>query len=517
MHALFLLSLVLFPVLIFAQPVNDDCVDAVPLPVLDVPCSIADAQVGNNTGGTTDFGGGYTTGAIDGCLTGTPASANISGEVWYTVTVPASGELEIVSVRNGGGARLDDPAMMVFSGGCATRTLVACDDNSGPGGGGTSALTTMTGLVPGQTLHVALLGSTTDQGQFLICARDPNPPPPNNDCINATGLCNTASFADNVSGPGANDISGGTTDGCLNGENQAAWYRIRIGTPGVLEFVIEPVTTSDYDFAVWGPITGCTGMGAPIRCSYDAPCSSVGPCYETGLNSSLSGGNDSEGAGGGTGYVNSINVNAGEEYAILIDNFSTDFQGFTLDFGGTTATLDCSILPVEYETVFGYNAQGLHHLEWHIAREDNTHRYDILQLVNERWLARDYVPASGKHAYSIDLDPFLDQTRHLYYIQAVDYDGRTTNSNLVEILPASTQQQPRLDISPNPIHRTARFPMPAGIHDGTPLVVYDNMGREVHRQVPDTRNESVVVDLANLPPALYIFQYGSYAARVLKQ
>ncbi len=61
--------------------------------------------------------------------------------------------------------------------------------------------------------------------------------------------------------------------GCLvGGEHLGVWMHFRIATAGQVGFTITPLMPSDYDFAVWGPLTGpVTVLDAPpARCNFSA-------------------------------------------------------------------------------------------------------------------------------------------------------------------------------------------------------------------------------------------------------
>lgn len=119
--------------------------------------------------------------------------------------------------------------------------------------------------------------------------------------------------------------------GCLSGdEHFSVWYSFTIATSGTLTFSINPVNFSDdYDFGVYGPNVTCSTLGGPIRCNYSA---ADGP---TGLSATAA--NPSEGAGGPP-FSSQLNVLAGQTYFLVVDNFSSSANGFSLTWGGT-ATL----------------------------------------------------------------------------------------------------------------------------------------------------------------------------------
>ncbi|MBS1572288.1 MAG: gliding motility-associated C-terminal domain-containing protein, partial [Bacteroidetes bacterium] len=154
------------------------------------------------------------------------------------------------------------------------------------------------------------------------------------DCVTAITVCGNAGVSYTPSGSGSVPEPLG---GCLSGEHYSVWYKFTAATAGTLTFVIVPNGNADYDWAVYGPNVNCNNLGTPIRCSYDAPTSDDGT-YNTGL--SLTSTVISEGAGG-TGYCKYLDVLPGESYYLIVDNYSSNTNGFALTWGGT-ATLASS-------------------------------------------------------------------------------------------------------------------------------------------------------------------------------
>lgn len=145
------------------------------------------------------------------------------------------------------------------------------------------------------------------------------------DCISAVPVCGNSSFSynSNSSGTIAEDLMG-----CLStDEHNSVWYTFTIATSGTLTFVINPNTfADDYDFGVYGPNQTCGALSPPIRCNYSG---SDGP---TGLDLTLTG---TATNGTMSAYMDVI---AGETYYLVIDNFLSTGNGFSLNWGGT-ATL----------------------------------------------------------------------------------------------------------------------------------------------------------------------------------
>ena len=151
------------------------------------------------------------------------------------------------------------------------------------------------------------------------------------DCSTAISICEDAAISYTPSGPGSVSEPLG---GCLSNEHFSVWYQFTAATSGTLTFLItpNPGTTTDYDFAVYGPNATCGALGTPVRCSYASTSSGI----LTGLN--LTATDLSEGAGG-DGFVRYLDVIAGQTYYLIVDNFSQSTVGFVLTFGGT-ATLN---------------------------------------------------------------------------------------------------------------------------------------------------------------------------------
>ncbi|WP_083862111.1 fibronectin type III domain-containing protein [Flavobacterium sp. B17] len=138
-------------------PANDNCSNAIDL----------------TTGGT------FTQNAVSGTIVGatnTPAltasclftPTNVGGNVWYKVTVPASGSLTIETDAVSG-SPLTDTVLSVFAD-CSTTTSVACDDDTG---NGNFSKIVLTGQTPGAILLVSVWRySTATDGAFQISAYD---------------------------------------------------------------------------------------------------------------------------------------------------------------------------------------------------------------------------------------------------------------------------------------------------------------------------------------------------------
>ncbi len=166
-----------------------------------------------------------------------------------------------------------------------------------------------------------------------------------NDCDIAFAVCSNEAISGVTNGLGRNDFAGQPgAEGCLDQlEHQSMWIRIKVQSGTTLGFDVTPNNPNDdYDFAVYGPNPSCTALGSPVRCSF-ASNNSGGAATGVGNDTDTSEGS----AGGGNidGYVSWISVSPGEEYVILIDNWSNTNNGFQLDWTSQNndLNLDCTI------------------------------------------------------------------------------------------------------------------------------------------------------------------------------
>ena len=211
--------------------------------------------------------------------------------------------------------------------------------------------------------------------QCIPCAGGPNGTD-NNDCQTMTPLCSAATIAGNASGPGivAEGCTGATCP--AGGENHTNWYTFTAQTSGTLNINIAPTSpTDDYDFAIYGPNVTCGALGAPLRCT------DSGLTGNTGMNG---GAGDFTEDVTGNSFLQTMNVIAGESYILVVDEWSpTSGGGYDLAFSGT-ASLDCSILPVELsEFTADYIPEyNIIDLFWKTETERDNDRFEVERSID---------------------------------------------------------------------------------------------------------------------------------------
>ena len=129
---------------------NDDCASAIPLTPELLNCTYTTFS----NAGATDSG------------VADPGCANYAGgDIWFSVEVPASGELTIDTQTD----VVTDSGMAMYSGTCGALSLLDCDDD-GSSNGLMSSIT-QTGLTPGETVYVRVWEyGNNNNGNFGICA-----------------------------------------------------------------------------------------------------------------------------------------------------------------------------------------------------------------------------------------------------------------------------------------------------------------------------------------------------------
>ncbi|MBW2961993.1 T9SS type B sorting domain-containing protein [Mesonia aestuariivivens] len=154
-----------------------------------------------------------------------------------------------------------------------------------------------------------------------------------NDCVNAIVICGNGNFSSNASGAGVQEVSG-----CSSEEHNSIWIRVDIVQSGTLGFDLIPNNTDisvDYDFWVYGSNEDCLNFSTPIRCSTTNPLAANLSSNYTGIGNANS--EFFEGPGAvGDGYVEWIDVLAGEYYYIVVDR-PVGNGGFQMNWTGTAS------------------------------------------------------------------------------------------------------------------------------------------------------------------------------------
>lgn len=181
------------------QP-NDNPCSAIQLPPVTSNCNyLTFSTVGATTTSSalapTPFSCAGGSGAAIGGYTSTPSPK----DVWFTITVPASGNICITAQPNMGAGYITDGVMALYSGACGSLTQIACsDDNVNYPGTANDALPyiNQTGLTPGSTVYLRYWAyGTSATGNFGICVQSPT----NDFCSTALYICDLNGYSASTS------------------------------------------------------------------------------------------------------------------------------------------------------------------------------------------------------------------------------------------------------------------------------------------------------------------------------
>ncbi|RIV31464.1 gliding motility-associated C-terminal domain-containing protein [Flagellimonas lutimaris] len=166
------------------------------------------------------------------------------------------------------------------------------------------------------------------------------------DCVDAIPICSNTPINGGTNGFGVDDFNGAPSSGCLEPtvtgtiESNSAWYRFRTAEAGQLGFNIGHNSNEDWDFALYRA-SDCSYLGEPIRCNF----------FDNSENTSFIGvGVDPTGDEDSVHYEDWLQVEAGEDYYLFINNFSNINSGFSIQFTGDiwvdypNSALDCFIV-----------------------------------------------------------------------------------------------------------------------------------------------------------------------------
>ena len=169
------------------------------------------------------------------------------------------------------------------------------------------------------------------------------------DCDGAIVLCNDVYSEDQASFNTGNLVEfTGNCNGFL--EQSSVWYTFTVQENGTLAFTLTPNTLSDdYDWGLFDISTGgCAGIGST---SLEVSCNSWGTFSgnngPTGISSAQGGTANTGGPGdlNGPPFNADLNVTAGTTYALVVMNWTNSLDGYTIDFGESTASLYDNVPP----------------------------------------------------------------------------------------------------------------------------------------------------------------------------
>ena len=319
---------------------------------------------------------------------------------------------------------------------------------------------------------------------YFHCTQPSGTPTLGNDCGAAPTVCSDDNITANSTGPGNVYELNLTNEGTLFNEHQSSWFYFHAQTSGSIEFTIAPNSTTDiYDFAVWDN-SNCNPTSTPIRSSW---ASLTG---NTGLV--IGAGDDMEGNSGDK-WLNEINATAGDEFLILVDNWSYSTNGFTLywDLKGGSS-LDCSPLPVEILN-FKHNCET-NSLVWETKSETNNNYFTIQKSIDSKnWEDIDYIAGAGNSNTTIKYEYELSETQNkeFYRLLQTDFDNVTNIINSIATSCSKSKQQ-NVKLYPNPSSSIVNI---SGTYNN--IDIYNLIGEKLYNKISNNK-------IQNLETGVYI-------------
>jgi gliding motility-associated-like protein len=205
-------------IVVGTQP-NDEPCNAIQMPPVTADCNYLSFS---NVGATTSAAAAPT-----GCTGGTGGFTATTKDVWFKITVPASGNLCITPQPNltPSVSVIDDGAMALYSGACGSLTQIACSDDADASAPynypGTvndfQPYINATGLTPGSTVYLRYWGWGSEVGSFGLCVQAPT----NDACANALYICDINGYSASTS-PAYTPDRPGTGAGQMYANNETA-------------------------------------------------------------------------------------------------------------------------------------------------------------------------------------------------------------------------------------------------------------------------------------------------------
>jgi gliding motility-associated-like protein len=172
------------------------------------------------------------------------------------------------------------------------------------------------------------------------------------DCSGAVVLCGDFYAEENAS-LNTGDFYEFTGICNANLEQSSVWYTFTVQSDGLLSFVLDPLNPiDDYDWGLFDITTGgCQGIGSQLA-SPEVGCNSYGlaapePNGPTGVSTANGGIGNSNGPGNlnGPAFNADLPVVTGNQYALVVMNWTNSLEGYTIDFGQSTASLYDEVPP----------------------------------------------------------------------------------------------------------------------------------------------------------------------------
>jgi len=430
-----------------ATPANDDPCNATVLSV-DATCSYNPATNLNATSSPAI--------PAPGC------AAYNGGDVWFAITVPASGAVQI-DTQTG---TMTDGGMAVYSAASCSGpfTLVACDDDSSPNG--SMPQLTVLGQAPGSTLYIRIWEFNNDNnGTFGICAV-------------STGPCGFPETSDFCPSPDLISQGGGTfsstTDGTFSADMPGNLSSVFCGTIENNSWYQFTALSTTEAFPITS-VTGCTFGNAIQVVVYQLTYNANGCCTSFTQMSNCYSPNSTA-----TGTVTATGLTPGNQYLLMVDGYSNDGCEFTIS-GWSVITS----MPVELLWFTGNALKEGNELSWKTAGETSNSHFELLHSANGidfQLLAT--IEGEGttfeEHTYTY-FHALAPAGVNYYRLRQVDFNGESKTLETISV-DRKMENEGLIGVFPNPVNDLLHLQYNLSEKTMFAIKVYDCFGQQVFLQ-----------------------------------
>jgi hypothetical protein len=481
-------------------PPNDECSNAIALPVSNGFCT--SPVVGHMANATPSAGMG-----APAC-----AASAANEDIWFTTTVPATGNV-VIQTSVAGHFAIEDLVMEAYSGACGSLSLIACDDdgNPEPAPNDKHCRISLTGRTPGEVIYLRVIKKfSLVYDAFAICAWDRSVILPVSDggsCVPGNNVTIDAASGNQYMWVPVLDATGKIIAE-INANGSAlntVVSNVFVNTSGTVRDVsghayldrnitLSPQTNGSARLRLYfksGELQALiaadkniTGLPDLKITKTSAAC---GPQF----------------SGGGIAFAQTASGNYGTGHFI---EFSVpSFSSFFID-GGAAA------LPLEFVWFKATKQNGQVTLDWMVVQDRSIEKFEVQRSQD----GVSFVPIGEKRSgdFISGLNSNWQYTYNnatamagtvFYRIKMMDQHGRAVYSKVVAINSAASNS-PGLKAYPNPVSRFLVISM-TSTTPVTRISLFNSAGLLL-RQVdgPSSSNGLYTLDLQHLPPGLYILQ-----------
>lgn len=311
------------------------------------------------------------------------------------------------------------------------------------------------------------------------------PPPPNNDeCDSAVNVIAGVTVS-GTTVSATQSMAAQTCSGFTGTADDDVWYSFTTTQSGDVDITLVPVGTS-FDAVVVAYSGNCTSL------------TEIG-CADTSF-------------AGGTEIVHLTGLNAGETYYFRVYSYGSTAAGQG-SFGVSVA--GSALLPVTITKFSGERKGGTNILSWITATENNNKGFELQRSYNgTSFLPLNFIVTkahNGNSASAInysfeDNKPFAGVT--YYRLKQVDYNGKTTLSNVVAVKGDKVANIAVTDIYPNPALQALNVIITSPADTKAGLLITDITGKIVKTQnvLLVAGNTNTKVEIANLAKGTYLLK-----------